>query len=240
MKTLKRQFESLRRILSHRLDAHDGKDFAIHRDKATKPNSNHPKHPYSWANVPAELMVLFTDRIDAKVKHDFMAEAIAEARKSALVPTVGAVIVKDGKIIGRGHRKTEKLRETPPFWRITHAEQAALRNLEGDPRGATLYVTLEPCAGRYQGPLVEAAEVCSVIIPRAGISTVVIGLVDQDPMTRGKGLERLNKSGVRLEYSYHGLEHQLVELIGDGQFGVLRPKYLAAMRKWLTAWKDTK
>ena len=101
----------------------------------------------------------------------------------------------------------------------------------------TLYVTLEPCAGRFKGPSVEDAEVCSVIIPRAGISTVVIGLVDQDPMTRGKGLKRLNKAGVRLEYAYDGLEQQLLELIGDGQFGTLRSTYVAAFRQWLNAWR---
>lgn len=180
-------------------------------------------------------MTLFTEQIDPTIKHDFMAEAITEARKSGLLPTVGAIIVKDDQIIGRGHRKVEKLRETPPLWRITHAEQAALQNVEGNPSGATLYVTLEPCAGRYHGPTVEAAEVCSVIIPRAGISTVVIGLVDQDPMTLGKGLRRLSKAGVRLEYCYHGLEYELVELVGDGQFGVLRLNVLAVLRKWITA-----
>ncbi len=206
-------------------------------DEVSKRSGNHPDHPYSWAHVSSEIMMLFTDQIDATVKHDYMAEAIAEAHKSGVIPTVGAIIVKDGEIIGRGHRKIEKLREAPPLWRITHAEQLALQNVIGNPRGATLYVTLEPCAGRYQGPSVEAAEVCSVIIPRAGIATVVIGLVDQDPMTRGKGLMRLNKAGVRLEYSYHGLEHQLLELIGDGQFGVVRSKYLAAIRHWLSAWR---
>lgn len=163
-----------------------------------------------------------------------MAEAIAEARKSSLQPTVGAVIVADHQVIGRGHRELVKIRETPPLWRVTHAEQAALRSVTGDPSGATLYVTLEPCAERFQGPTVEAAEVCSVIIPRAGISTVVIGLVDRDPMTCGKGLQRLNKAGVRLEHAYHGLEQELIALIGKGEFGVLRPGVLGSIRKWLS------
>lgn len=204
-----------------------------HGDRANAQDGIHPQHPYSWTNVPSEIKALFTDQIDAQEKHDFMTEAIAEARKSAMVPTVGAVIVKHGKVIGRGCRKTEKLRETPPFWRITHAEQAALQSVEESPSGATLYVTLEPCAGRYQGPTVEPAEVCSVIIPRAGIATVVVGLVDQDAMTRGKGLRRLSDAGVRLDCGYHGLERQLLELIDDGEFGVLRPRYLATLRKWL-------
>ncbi len=237
LKPLKRGLQSVWESLVHRRDTPHSKDVAIHSDKKADQGGNHHEHPYSWANVPNELMALFTDRLDATLKYDFMAQAITEARQSGVVPTVGAIIVKDGKIIGRGHRKIEKLREAPPFWRITHAEQAALQDVEGSPRGATLYVTLEPCAGRYEGPTVEAAEVCSVIIPRAGISTVVIGLVDQDPMTRGEGLRRLKKAGVRLEYSYHGLEDQLLELIGDGQFGVLRPKYLAVMRKWLATWR---
>jgi len=178
-------------------------------------------------------MALFTDHIDPTIKHEFMAQAVAEGRKSGLIPTVGALIVKDGRIIGRGHRTVEKLREAPPLWRVTHAEQAALQNAAENPNGATLYVTLEPCAGRYQGPTVEPAEVCSALIPRAGISTVVIGLVDQDPMTSGKGLKRLSKAGIQLEYSYQGLEHDLVELVDEGQFNVLRPRLLAVLRKWI-------
>lgn len=225
MKALERFLESL------------GRRLVTHEHKSSAQDGNHPEHPYSWANVPSELMALFTEGIEAEEKRDFMMEAIAEARESGLVPTVGAVIVKQGKIIGRGHRKTEKIREAPPLWRITHAEQAALQSVEGSPAGATLYVTLEPCAGRYQGPTVEPAEVCSVIIPRAGISTVVIGLVDQDPMTRGKGLRRLDEAGVRLECGYHGLERRLLELIDDGRFELPRPKYLATLRKWLAAWK---
>ena len=162
-----------------------------------------------------------------------MAQAVAEARKSGLIPTVGALIVKDNRIIGRGHRTVEKLRELPPLWRVIHAEQAALQNAAEDPNGATLYVTLEPCAGRYQGPTVEPAEVCSILIPRAGISTVVIGLVDQDPMTLGKGLKRLSEAGVRVEFCYHSLETELLELVGDGRFDVLRPRLLAMLRKWI-------
>jgi pyrimidine deaminase RibD-like protein len=212
------------------------KNPGTHENSASDQDNPHSEHPYSWANVPSELKALFTDRIDAKAKYGFMREAIAEARKTGLVPTVGAVIVKHGNIIGRGHRKIETLRETPPLWRITHAEQTALQSVKENPEGATLYVTLEPCAGRYQGPTVEPAEVCSVIIPRVGISTVVIGLVDQDPMTRGKGLRRLHERGIRLEYGYHGLERQLLELIDDGQFDVLRPRCLAAIRKWFGAW----
>lgn len=178
-------------------------------------------HPYAWVNVDPELMTLFTDTIDHTVKHDFMAAAIAEARRSSLYPTVGAVVVKDNKIIGRGCRTVEKLREAPPRWQVRHAEQIALQSVGEQARGATLYVTLEPCAERFQGSTVEPSEVCSALIPRAGIECVVIGMVDHDPMTCGKGLARLHAAGIRLEYTYAGLEHELLELIGDGHFGVL-------------------
>ncbi len=204
----------------------------IHTDIAD--SFEYPEHPYSWAHVPNELMSLFSEHTDPVIKRGFMSEAIAEARKSDLHPTVGAVIIKDDKIIGRGHRKVEKLREAPPLWRVTHAEVAALQSVAGDASGATLYVTLEPCAGRYQGATVETAEVCSAIIPQTGIATVVIGLVDRDPMTNGKGLQRLIQQGVAIEYAYQGLERELIELIGDGQFGVLPPTILAMMRRWLT------
>lgn len=179
-------------------------------------------------------MSLFSDKIDPAIKHAFMREAIAEARKSTLRPTVGAVVVRDNKIIGRGHRKVERLREAPPLWRVTHAEQDVLLRLGRNANGAVLFVTLEPCAGRYQGPTVETAQVCSLLIPRSGIATVVIGLVDQDPMTFGDGLRQLSKAGVRLEYFYHGLEEDLVELIGDGQFGRLRFKTSVAISKWIS------
>lgn len=203
---------------------------------AAEKKLNHPKHPYSWENVPKELLLLFSEQIDPEIKHNFMAEAIAEAQKASLRPTVGAVVVRDGEIIGRGYRKSEKLREDPPLWRVTHAEVAALQNVEGNVRGATLYVTLEPCAKRYQGRMLEATEVCSEIISGSGISTVVIGLVDIDPMTNGKGLQRLSKAGVRLEYAYHDLEYELVELVSNGQFGVLPPGILTVARKWLAKW----
>lgn len=178
-------------------------------------------HPYAWANVAPELLSLFSETIDPTRKHQFMAAAITEARRSSLYPTVGAVVVKDGEIVGRGYRRVEKTREAPPHWRVQHAEQIALQCAGASAQGATIYVTLEPCAERYQGTTVEPAEVCSALIPKAGIAGVVIGLVDKDPMTCGKGLKRLQAAGIRLEYSYAGLETELLELVGDGRFGVL-------------------
>ncbi len=209
-----------------------------HSNNPSVQKQNLPEHPYSWANVPSELLSLFSENIHPATKRNFMAQAISEARKSDFLSTVGSVIVKNNRIIARGYRQVKKLRDVPPLWRMVHAEQAALRKAGNKASGATLYVTLEPCAGRFEGPTVEAAEVCSAIIPQAGISTVVIGLVDRDPKTFGKGIKKLHEAGVQLEYAYQGLESELVELIGDGQFGVMRPKILTVLRKWMSAWQS--
>lgn len=96
-------------------------------------------------------------------------------------PMVGAVIVKHGRIIGEGwHARCGGL----------HAERHALSRCTEDPAGATLYVTLEPCchAGR-QPP-------CTQAILDAGISRVVVGSPDPNPLVAGKGIQRLRQAGV--------------------------------------------
>lgn len=96
-------------------------------------------------------------------------------------PLVGAVIVKDGRIVGTGwHRKAG----TP------HAEIHAL-NMAGDlAKGATIYVTLEPCAheGRT-GPCAEA-------LVKAGIARAVVAAIDPNPEVSGKGIDILKKAGI--------------------------------------------
>ena len=88
-------------------------------------------------------------------------------------PMVGAVIVKDGQIIGQGWHE----RYGQP-----HAERNALASCAVDPEGATMYVTLEPCChfGK-QPPCVNA-------ILEAGISRVVVGSADPNPLVSGKEL----------------------------------------------------
>ena len=98
-------------------------------------------------------------------------------------PMVGAVIVKDGQIIAQGyHAKCGDL----------HAERAALAACQGDPAGATMYVTLEPCChhGR-QPPCIDA-------ILEAGIARVVVGSGDPNPLVAGKGLDILRSHGVQV------------------------------------------
>lgn len=98
-------------------------------------------------------------------------------------PLVGAVIVKDGKIIGRGyHTEYGKL----------HAEREALASCSSSPEGAVMYVTLEPCCHHGKQPP------CTDAVIDAGISRVVIGSADPNPLVAGKGVERLKAHGIEV------------------------------------------
>lgn len=99
-------------------------------------------------------------------------------------PMVGAVIVQDGRIIGEGyHQKYGEL----------HAERNALANCTESPKGATMYVTLEPCCHHGKQPP------CTEAILNAGIARVVVGSGDPNPLVAGKGLDVLRSHGVMVE-----------------------------------------
>jgi diaminohydroxyphosphoribosylaminopyrimidine deaminase/5-amino-6-(5-phosphoribosylamino)uracil reductase len=119
----------------------------------------------------------------------FMAEAVAlgeEARgQSAPNPNVGCVTVsKSGKVIGRG--------ATAQGGR-PHAEAIALEQAGQKARGATVYVTLEPCV--HQSPRGPA---CTDLLLIANPARVVIALKDPDPRTSGKGIKRLREAGIEV------------------------------------------
>jgi diaminohydroxyphosphoribosylaminopyrimidine deaminase/5-amino-6-(5-phosphoribosylamino)uracil reductase len=99
-------------------------------------------------------------------------------------PMVGAVVVRDGRVVGRGYHARAG---TP------HAEVHALREAGSAARGATLYVTLEPCChhGRT-GPCTEA-------VIGAGVSRVVMAMTDPNPLVAGKGAQRLKEAGLQVE-----------------------------------------
>jgi len=99
-------------------------------------------------------------------------------------PAVGAVIVKDNVIVGRGW--------TQPGGR-PHAEVEALRHAKKAAQGATMYVTLEPCSHQGQTPP------CADAIIKAGIARVVSALEDPNPEVAGKGHERLRAKGVTVD-----------------------------------------
>ncbi len=99
-------------------------------------------------------------------------------------PAVGAVVVKDGVVIGRGW--------TQPGGR-PHAETVALKRAGKDARGATLYVTLEPCSHEGKTPP------CADAVIRAGIARVVSALEDPNPEVAGQGHERLRAKGIAVD-----------------------------------------
>lgn len=115
----------------------------------------------------------------------YMREALALARRGAGTaspnPMVGALVVAEGRVVGRGYH---------PAPGEPHAEIFALREAGPRAQGATLYTTLEPCAhtGRT-GPCTEA-------ILAAGVARVVAAMIDPDSQVRGAGVARLQAAGV--------------------------------------------
>lgn len=96
-------------------------------------------------------------------------------------PMVGAVIVKDERVIGQGYHK----RCGQP-----HAERDALASCTESPKGASMYVTLEPCCHQGKQPP------CTDAILEAGITRVVVGSADPNPLVAGKGIQILEEHGV--------------------------------------------
>src|SRR5688572_30063905 len=100
-------------------------------------------------------------------------------------PNVGCVIVKDGELVGQGWCQ--------PGGR-PHAEAVALEQAGEKARGATVYVTLEPCAhDSVRGPA------CADLLVEAAPARTVVALADPDPRTNGRGAERLRAAGIQVE-----------------------------------------
>jgi diaminohydroxyphosphoribosylaminopyrimidine deaminase / 5-amino-6-(5-phosphoribosylamino)uracil reductase len=118
---------------------------------------------------------------------DYMPEALELARKGvgqcSPNPAVGAVVVNEGKVVGRGFHTWAGLK---------HAEIVALDVAKDRARGATMYVTLEPCShtGRT-GP-------CADAVIQAGITKVVCAMRDPNPLVAGKGFQKLIEAGVEV------------------------------------------
>ena len=98
-------------------------------------------------------------------------------------PLVGAVIVKDGRIIGEGYHTG---------YGMPHAEREAINNLTEPAQGAEMYVTMEPCAHQGKQPP------CTSAIIDAGIRTVYIGSSDPNPLVNGKGIWMLQHQGIEV------------------------------------------
>jgi len=134
--------------------------------------------------------------------HAMMARALRLAERGAFTtkpnPMVGCVIAKDGEVIGEGWHQ----RAGGP-----HAEVLALQGVGDSARGATAYVTLEPCShvGRT-GP-------CADALVAAGITRVVGAMRDSNPLVDGSGFERLQAAGVEVEI---GLMEALARQLNRG------------------------
>ena len=123
--------------------------------------------------------------------HDemYMARALKLAQRGRFTthpnPRVGCVIVNQGEIVGEGYH----YRAGEP-----HAEVHALRMAGDKAKGATAYVTLEPCGARSSG-----RKSCAHFLAEAGVERVVIAALDPSPFASGRGTERLRQSGLTVE-----------------------------------------
>ncbi|MFC1672777.1 bifunctional diaminohydroxyphosphoribosylaminopyrimidine deaminase/5-amino-6-(5-phosphoribosylamino)uracil reductase RibD [Pseudomonadota bacterium] len=118
---------------------------------------------------------------------DVMAAALNLARRglgnTAPNPAVGCVLMKDGRVVGRGW--------TQPGGR-PHAEVMALTQAGEAARGATAYVTLEPCAHYGETPP------CAEALVKAGVSRVVVAITDPDERVAGRGMQILRDAGIEV------------------------------------------
>ena len=129
----------------------------------------------------------------------FMKLALQEARKglgrTSPNPSVGAVVVRNGTIVGKGYHKKAGL---------PHAEPNALQDAGNKAEGSTIYVTLEPCNHAGRTPP------CTRAILEAGIQRVVIGMADPNPKVTGSGADFLAAQGVAVTSGV--LEYECCEL----------------------------
>ena len=117
----------------------------------------------------------------------WMARAIRLARRGLYTtdpnPRVGCVLVKDGRLVAEGwHSKAGE----------PHAERIALANAGQDARGATAYVTLEPCCHHGRTPP------CSDALIEAGVARVVVAMQDPNPLVAGQGVAQLREAGIEV------------------------------------------
>ncbi|HUW64892.1 MAG TPA: bifunctional diaminohydroxyphosphoribosylaminopyrimidine deaminase/5-amino-6-(5-phosphoribosylamino)uracil reductase RibD [Spirochaetia bacterium] len=121
------------------------------------------------------------DRGDESYMREALELAARAMGRTSPNPMVGALVVKDGEVVGRGYHHQAGQ---------PHAEVLALAEAGERARGATLYVTMEPCCHRGRtGP-------CSDAVLASGVARVVAAMTDPNPKVAGKGLEQLARAGV--------------------------------------------
>lgn len=125
----------------------------------------------------------------------YLRAALRLARKAAgrtsPNPMVGAILVRGGKVVGTGYHR---------FAGADHAEIVALKQAGSRAKGATLYLTLEPCSHYGRTPP------CADALIKAGIKEVVAGMADPNPLVAGEGFTKLRRAGIKVRVGVHEKE----------------------------------
>jgi diaminohydroxyphosphoribosylaminopyrimidine deaminase/5-amino-6-(5-phosphoribosylamino)uracil reductase len=143
------------------------------------------------------VLLLRQDQIDRRYMR--MACRLAEkaAGRTSPNPMVGAVLVRDGKVVGSGFH---------PFAGGDHAEIVALKKAGNKAKGATLYINLEPCNHYGRTPP------CTGSLIVAGVKEVVVGMEDPNPQVSGKGLRALARAGIKVRT---GVLHEECRILNE-------------------------
>jgi diaminohydroxyphosphoribosylaminopyrimidine deaminase/5-amino-6-(5-phosphoribosylamino)uracil reductase len=148
---------------------------------------------------------------EASVEEQYMKRALGLARrglgKTSPNPLVGAVIVREERVIGEGYHHR---------YGGDHAEVNALRNVQEEVKDATIYITIEPCC-HYERKVPS----CLGTLVRSGVKRVVLGTLDPHPAVNGKGAHILDRSGIEtktgvLEEDCRGLNQMYFKYIRRG------------------------
>jgi diaminohydroxyphosphoribosylaminopyrimidine deaminase / 5-amino-6-(5-phosphoribosylamino)uracil reductase len=143
------------------------------------------------------VLTIETD-FDSRMMQKCLQLARRALGKTSPNPLVGGVIVKDGEIIGEGFH---------PRAGEPHAEVFALRAAGENARGATAYVSLEPCNHYGRTPP------CTEALIAAGVTKVVVGMVDPNPLVAGGGITRLRDAGIEVVV---GIEETACRKLNEG------------------------
>jgi len=123
------------------------------------------------------------DDLDERYMRLALRLALKGAGRTSPNPMVGAVVVRGGKIVGRGYHQRAG---------GDHGEIAALKRAGKQARGATLYLNLEPCTHQGRTPP------CTPVLIQSGVKKVVVGIVDPNPRVSGRGVRRLRQAGIQV------------------------------------------
>lgn len=160
---------------------------------ASQPNNIQQHEPSTQSSVQG-----VTSDFDVRMMQRCLELARRALGRTSPNPLVGAVVVKDGEIVGEGFH---------PRAGESHAEVFALRAAGERARGATVYVNLEPCNHYGRTPP------CSEGLIAAGVAKVVVGMVDPNPLVAGGGIARLRAAGVEVLV---GVETAACEQLNEG------------------------